>query len=171
MHEHSPSYEREASVLMTEFREAYDTGMVVIEARPSVGPVYDEGGLLVCITGREELEKLFSELINLEIKKRGTILDSVIRAISRKIRNTSGITLQNNDDFLEDIAILMAARIAFGEGVLKRCDTLSELHLVVDPDTRRDWSRRGKLSPEMEALFSASDGNILLPTPSSQALH
>ena len=130
---------------------AWNEGRIVIIATLGDGP--DAGKQTLCITPRSEL------LGGIERARRGKLwrdqhfMDSLRGALSARIGcGIMGLNSSNDADFMGDLAVMMAIKIAGGWEQALDGSGLFSLLIIVSPDESLSWERRGFLGvPDIRA--------------------
>ncbi len=118
---------------------------VLVHCIPAIGP--HSGIPIVAVSRRSEVMEIIKSIMPLKNAKRRRMLKSVQRAIAEVLMNPNNPT--TDPGFLDDVAILLAFRLALRNDDVLQQTGLSSLMLWVDPDDTLEWSDRGMLDPEL----------------------
>lgn len=128
-----------------EFYLAWTAGKIVIIGMVSEGPA--AGGQVVCIAKRHEMMRGITRAKN-SLGRFPGFLDSVRTTIHEQIsRGFSRLNKRNDKNFMDDLAIMMAAKLATGREEVLDGSGLFSLMIAIDPDDTKPWTRRGMLAP------------------------
>jgi len=124
---------------------AWNEGRVVILATLAEGP--NAGMQVICATGRSELKSSIKRVQRGKMWRDQHFMDSLRGAIRAQIlRGVAKLDRTNDQDFMGDLAIMMAVKLG-GGGEKALDDTgLFSLLLAVSEDQALPWMRRGFLS-------------------------
>jgi hypothetical protein len=147
-------------------------GKVLVAASVTDGP-YAGAGIL-CITPRNELQDILTDLATMKPNKQRRMLRSVVIAVRRGLQDKA-TKPNDNQDLMGDLPILLAARILWGESVLKNSH-VGRLNLWIHRDQTRSWDNRGMLDPnamkELGAELTISDFEAIeLPDAAKPSIH
>jgi hypothetical protein len=120
-------------------------GKVLVAASVADGP-YAGAGIL-CITSRSEIQDILTELSKMKANKLRRMLRSVVIAVRQGLQDRA-TSPSDNQDLMADLPLLLAARILWGEEVLKGTH-VKRLNLWVHRDQERNWDERGMLDPDL----------------------
>lgn len=126
-------------------RTARMAGKITVVAHIGIGP--DAGDVVVCITTRAFIRDGVKRWTQYREQARfGPILTSVRKAIGDQLSDGIGhLTPSTDKEFMDDLAILMAAKLALGPDVVDGSG-LGGIMIIVEEDEGLPWNKRGFLS-------------------------
>jgi hypothetical protein len=128
-----------------QFYSAWRSGKLVIIGTIGEGP--DAGGAVICVTPRADFLS-HCDRARISLAKYPGFLHRVRGAIRREIlRGVSRLTPQNDKNLMDDLAIMMAVKLAMGESAINESGLFS-LMLAIDNDGSRPWDERGFMASE-----------------------
>lgn len=125
------------------FDAAWHSGKLIIIATTQEGDA--AGRQIACITPRDSFLASLGRVR--KSAKRREFMRSLRNAIRSQLSQTRSLTPQTDKDFMDDLAILMAAKLSYGENILEGSGLFS-LMLAVSPDENLPWDERGFLKEE-----------------------
>jgi hypothetical protein len=137
-------------------REWRENGAVVVCAVAEAGPC--RGGAILSHAPRERLMEALAAVREEAPEAQQMIALGVAHAV-REALDGSPRSLEGarGADLLEDLMLLMACRLALGDGVLEGTGLLS-LNLAIHPDESLPWERRGMLDPDLATALDMDLG-------------
>lgn len=126
-------------------RKARAAGKITIIGDIGLGP--DAGGTVVCITKRDVIRDSAKRWTQYRDRAQfAPILASVRNTISIQLSDGIGYLTPSTDKaFMDDLAILMAAKLVLGPDVVAGSG-LSGIMIAVEEDEGLPWNKRGFLS-------------------------
>jgi hypothetical protein len=126
-------------------QSAWRDGKIVIIATLAEGP--NAGGEVMCITKRTDVNSGIRRVRRKDLHRNAHFMESVRTAIRAAVRKgISSLSPSNDQDFMNDLCVLMSVKCVAGESALDGSGLFSLL-MAVNPDESVPWTRRGLLAP------------------------
>ncbi len=119
-------------------------GGVLVAAIPSVGPA--RGGRITTMALNDQIVETIGDLSAMPRPARRRTLANTQSAIKTALLRANTLSPDNDGDLMLDLAILMSARLLYGDTVVAPAG-LANLMLEIDPDDRLPWHQRGMINP------------------------
>ena len=143
-----------------DFTQFWADGRVVVSGSIADGP--NRGGLVVSATPREGFLQMVEDFSGMPRSQRARMVRSVCDAVRKAVRvPLASYSPQNDQDLMDDLAILMAAKLAIGDKALVGSG-LFTLALSIDPDENKTWEQRGMLPPGFVAGRGFDERPVIL---------
>ena len=126
------------------FYRYWKDGKIVIIGRLAEGPM--AGQQVACVTDRGNFIRGVREAK--DALNRPQFLASLRASIKAQIaKGTASLIPGTSNDFMNDLGVMMACKVATGDESLLNDSGLFSLMIAIDPDTKAPWHRRGLLAP------------------------
>jgi hypothetical protein len=136
----------------SEFDRRWRAGMLLVSAIPLPSfTAFGDG--IVCWTTRKEINKAIKHWQGLRPDQRVQGLISVSEHIGRQIAAGMPKDTQGHRDFMDDLCVLLVTRLTMADDITDHAierAKLARIGLALHEDESLHWSKRGKLSPQME---------------------
>lgn len=121
----------------------WDAGKIVICATLQEGP--QASGQILCATDRLNFR---ASIRHLQRRATDALLADIASEIHAQVlKGVAGLTLETDKQFMDNIAALMAFKLAAGDEAVLDGSGLFSLVLAVSPDAAAPWHKRGFLYP------------------------